>query len=544
MTPPAPETDEAEAAPSRPAVVNGRELAAELGIEAWQITRAVEIGALPPRCTGKGWRREVADRLADKGPDIMAAIEAAAALGANRLAGVLAEAADVEGVTREDVETLVEAGHLRELDEYKGWPLYSVQDAKNYAAEHAAELAAMVADRTAWLAASMDGHQAAETLGWTGAEVVRMTAERGMTPGRYGRWARADIEALAADEEAAATVAADRLIGPDQAAALLEIRRTDWDHVVSAGWIEAREVREVRTGRYKRVSVPMYRTGDVEALREEMPVPGLSWEDVRAVPAGRPSLLREYAHQAPTRATVVHAFAARLAVREGVEVWAHWNNPEDCWELDWDRADGKPTREQVRSQLAEDPAAAQYRGEIQLGAAWGKTARWARAMLAPGAAVLIDTETTDLDGQIIEIAILDAATGRPLLDTLVRPTEGVTIAPGAHFCHGLTLEDLADAPPWEKVLPKVRKATKGRRMLAYNAPFDRGRIVSHTEQVGKRPMHLADPANWDCLMAARSNFYGHGRRALNGPHRAMGDCRAGRDLLVKLSQGKGRRHRP
>ncbi|UWS77550.1 3'-5' exonuclease [Streptomyces noursei] len=510
----------------------------------WQIMRAVEVGAVPQRCTGKGWRREVADELAGRVPEILAAVEAAEAFGANRIAGVLAEAAGVEGVTRTDVELIVEAGHLVEVDEYKGWPLYSVQDAKKWAAEHADELVSMVAERRTWVEASMEIGEAAEELGWSVSEVQRMMRERGMNPGRFGRLARTDIAVLKVDEEAAAQVVADRLIGPERAAEVLEIRRTDWDHVVAAGWIEAAEVIEVPKGRRKTVSIPMYRTGDVEALREEPPVPGLSWEDVRAVPAGRPSPLREYAHRAPSRSTVVHQFAARLAEHEQVAVWAHWDNPDDVWSLEWDRVDGKPTRDHVRSLMADDVAVGQYRAEIQLGTTWGATTRFARAMLEPEAAVLLDTETTALDGQIIEIAILDAATGRPLLDTLVKPTEGVEIDPQAHAVHRLTLEDLADAPPWEKVLPKVRKLTKDRTILAYHAAFDRGRIIDHTEQVGKRPMHLADPDNWWCLMQARSQFYGHGRRSLNGPHRAMGDCRKERELLKKISEGHGRLHQP
>ncbi|GAA2105785.1 hypothetical protein GCM10009801_81950 [Streptomyces albiaxialis] len=506
--------------------------------------RAVELGAIPARCTAKGWRRDVADELAAQVPRILAAIEAAEALGANRIAELLEAETGVEGVDRADVEVIVTAGHLRQLDTYKDWPLYSVQDAKAYAREHGDELAAIVAERRAWNAASMDRRQAADELGWRVSELSRVAEERGIAPGRFGRFSRADVAALQEDEDAAAQVAADRLVGPDQAAGILELRRTDWDYVVAAGWIEPVEVREVQTGKYKVVDVPMYRTGDVEALRDEPPAPGLNWEDVRAVPRGKPSLLREYAHREQSRAQAIHRFAAELATREGVEVWAHWNNPDDFWELDWDRIDGKPTREQVRSALATDPAMGPYREAVELGAEWGSVVRWARAMLAPGAAVILDTETTSLDGQIIEIAVMDAATGRPLVDTLVKPTDGVTIHPDAYFKHRLTLADLADAPSWEKVLPKVRKATKGRMVLAYNSDFDYGRVLAHTEQVGKRPMHLADPNSWECLMAARSRFYSHGRRSLDGPHRAMGDCKAGRALLETMAEGRGRRHHP
>lgn len=42
-------------------------------------------------------------------------------------------------------------------------------------------------------------------------------------------------------------------------------------------------------------------------------------------------------------------------------------------------------------------------------------------LLEPGVGVILDTETTDLDGRIIEISIIDAATGTVLMDQLINP---------------------------------------------------------------------------------------------------------------------------
>ena len=50
-------------------------------------------------------------------------------------------------------------------------------------------------------------------------------------------------------------------------------------------------------------------------------------------------------------------------------------------------------------------------------------------MREPGAAVILDTETTDLDGYVVEIAVVDAATGDVLLDTFGQP--GCPVEPGA-----------------------------------------------------------------------------------------------------------------
>ena len=45
---------------------------------------------------------------------------------------------------------------------------------------------------------------------------------------------------------------------------------------------------------------------------------------------------------------------------------------------------------------------------------------WARAMLQPDRAVVIDCETTDLPGAVCEVAVVDTC-GRILLNSLVNP---------------------------------------------------------------------------------------------------------------------------
>ncbi|NUT51057.1 MAG: 3'-5' exonuclease [Saccharothrix sp.] len=157
-------------------------------------------------------------------------------------------------------------------------------------------------------------------------------------------------------------------------------------------------------------------------------------------------------------------------------------------------------------------------------------------MLEPGAAVILDTETTDLWGSVIEIAVVDACTGKVLLNTLVHPGD-VPISPGAHAVHGLTLDALAGAPDWRKVMPKLRKVTRGRTILAYNAEFDRGVITGDCTRHGLKPMHLADAANWGCVMNRRSDFVGTNRwLRLGGGHRALGDCQSARDVLLDIAR--------
>ena len=85
-------------------------------------------------------------------------------------------------------------------------------------------------------------------------------------------------------------------------------------------------------------------------------------------------------------------------------------------------------------------------------------------------------------GAVVELAVVDAHTGATLLDTLVNP--GVPIEPGAQAVHGITDADLAGAPTWADVLPKLLQVTEGRTVLAYNADYDRTVIAADTARAG------------------------------------------------------------
>ena len=73
-------------------------------------------------------------------------------------------------------------------------------------------------------------------------------------------------------------------------------------------------------------------------------------------------------------------------------------------------------------------------------------------LLEPGVGVILDTETTDLDGRIIEISIIDAATGTVLMDQLINP-QGAPICAEARTVHHISPDDLATAPTFTQVRP-------------------------------------------------------------------------------------------
>lgn len=158
--------------------------------------------------------------------------------------------------------------------------------------------------------------------------------------------------------------------------------------------------------------------------------------------------------------------------------------------------------------------------------------RWARAHVAANAAVL-DTETTDLFGAIVEIAVV-AASGEVLLDTLVRPD--VPITSEAYRVHGIGEADVATAPSWIEVWPRVLAVTTGKSVLAYHAAYDAQVIVAECERYGLDPSHLGQQDTWGCLMEARCDHLDLDHRiALGGGHRACGDALAARAVLHELT---------
>ncbi|MEU5900222.1 3'-5' exonuclease [Streptomyces venezuelae] len=470
------------------------------------------------------------DTVAETTPQETAAATASTqplpeALGARRIAGLMAQHMGL-AVTADDVEQLVADKALAAIDSYNGWPMYATADALALDVELVRRI---VTERQDWLAASLDRDAAAARIGWHWRDILRMGTEGRITVGPDDRYLITDLDRLAAEADG------EQYITAQAAADLLEIRPADWRYVEAAGWVAPVHSYEQPVGRHRTVSVALFKLGEVRALRE---MPGVDWGAIRGLPKGTPSPLREYAKLAPTRAAVVKGFAQDLADRYSLTVWA-WNSPySGNWELDWERRDGAPTKAQVQGELIAHPQAGSYAAEVTLCPAWGKLTRKAKALLEPDTAVILDTETTDLDGQTIEIAVIDAASGKKLMDTLVKPTE--PISQGAQWGHGLSDADVAGARSWEKVLPRLRKVTKNRIICAYNSSFDRGIILSDTRRAGKKPLHLEPWDNWYCLMDSYAAWIGSSRwLPLGGGHRAASDCTAARQVLVEMSKGRG-----
>lgn len=109
--------------------------------------------------------------------------------------------------------------------------------------------------------------------------------------------------------------------------------------------------------------------------------------------------------------------------------------------------------------------------------------------------VFLDTETTGLDGndQICEIAILSVA-GEVLFTSLILPC--CQMNPDAAAVHGITDQDLAQAPAWPGVYQRVKGILDRRLVIAHNADFDARLLAQTCHAYGLE----APQSDWGCTM--------------------------------------------
>lgn len=179
-----------------------------------------------------------------------------------------------------------------------------------------------------------------------------------------------------------------------------------------------------------------------------------------------------------------------------------------------------------------------YQAHAATGGKIGAAVRFARDVLQEGRAVIIDTETTSMNGSICEIAIIDAHSGQPLLNTLVNP--GEPILPAAHAVHGISNDEATapGVPTWAQVYRDFEQATRGRVILAYNADYDREVIAADCRRHGLDGAHVCDTGWWADVMVPRSDYAGSRRWLRNdGGHRALGDVLQTRQHLLAMANG-------
>lgn len=164
---------------------------------------------------------------------------------------------------------------------------------------------------------------------------------------------------------------------------------------------------------------------------------------------------------------------------------------------------------------------------------------WAAELLQREDWAILDLETTSLSGAIVEIAVIDHE-GNTLFHSLVNPQMPIT--EGARAVHGISDEEVAQAPTLPDIWDAFLQALEGRAILVtYNTEFDKGILDGEAQRYGlTRSKHA-----WHCLMRKFakycgdwSDYWGSYRwyPLPGGNHRAVGDALAALTLMRGMAE--------
>jgi DNA polymerase III subunit epsilon len=165
---------------------------------------------------------------------------------------------------------------------------------------------------------------------------------------------------------------------------------------------------------------------------------------------------------------------------------------------------------------------------------------WAKNLLAGkyGDWVILDTETTGLYGaEVIEIAVISKY-GSTMLNTRIKPT--IPIEEGAIAVHGISEEDLKDAPEFKDIYPRLKQVIENKKVVIYNKNFD-VRVIFNSIKAAGLPRINYD---FDCAMTKYAAFVNHWsdywgnykwQKLPNANHSAVGDCIATYNLIKEMA---------
>jgi DNA polymerase-3 subunit epsilon len=169
---------------------------------------------------------------------------------------------------------------------------------------------------------------------------------------------------------------------------------------------------------------------------------------------------------------------------------------------------------------------------------------WARSLVQSGRFCVLDSETTGLTPpvQFTEIAVVDAS-AKVLFEGTVRPV--CRIEASATRVHGHTVRSLAASPPFWEVYPDLLEALGGRRVIVYNASYDRRVWDAEVRNLGARGALAGELPVWECAMRRYAAYVGEpskrggyrSQKLPGGDHSALGDALATLQLIEEMATG-------
>ena len=121
--------------------------------------------------------------------------------------------------------------------------------------------------------------------------------------------------------------------------------------------------------------------------------------------------------------------------------------------------------------------------------------------------LILDTETTGLNGEICEIAVIDLA-GNILINTLVKPT--ISIPEDVVRIHGISDEAVKDVPTFKELFPELERVLRDRVVFVYNVEFDERMLFNsaRANQMQDFNFWWASDNLWHCAMELYAVYYG------------------------------------
>ena len=170
---------------------------------------------------------------------------------------------------------------------------------------------------------------------------------------------------------------------------------------------------------------------------------------------------------------------------------------------------------------------------------------WAKMPL-----VVLDVETTGLDPEVdrvieLGLVLVDDGAIVEAQSWLVQP--GIAVPKESLDIHGITDEQLRNAPRFAEVRHELLSRTAGRLLVAYNAPFDRAFLRAELRRTGEVPAAFEESTEWvDPLVWARARLPKEGgfklaeitkrlEIELVDAHRAAADAEATAKVLLRLA---------
>lgn len=160
--------------------------------------------------------------------------------------------------------------------------------------------------------------------------------------------------------------------------------------------------------------------------------------------------------------------------------------------------------------------------------------------------VTLDVETTGLsevDDEVVEIAVVDAKSQKTLLNTFVY-TE-VPVNPHAFVVNGITPEMLSGQPDFKKIWTNIQKAVGNKIIIAANSDFDEKMVCFGAVKRKLKPLKNS----WACLQRLYCKYAGIKATKIKtekmakqlgiepGTHRALTDAQAQALILKAMSKG-------